>query len=893
MRGLYTTTLALAICLSALGQQPDLLVPVNQLLYDSKYEDVISTVDRTKSLDTDSEILLKLKKTEALILLGRFSQAGEEIISCREKLVQSKSKTLLEGCIVSISGFLELNQGRYDLALQELIKATELLQPYTNSLELAQALSYLGQLYISTGKYKQAEEQLQQTINIRLQKLPEAHELIAASYNDLGLVYSQLDVDKAFEYYEKAFDLYKKIHGDKHPKLAIANTNLGVLHLSEKLYGDAVTYFEAALKIWETIYPQPHPNKALVLMNLGSTYSGMGDTKATLAFYEKAIAMYKSTQGEKHPDVAFANNLLGNVNLNQNAFDEALTFYQTALVSNVSDFNSTDISKNPTIKNFYNGTVLLYSLMYKAEALESRHFGKTLKQSDLELSLSTLQVCDSLINKLRQQATNESDKIAIGSVANEIYADGVRVAFTLSENALSNRKLYRELSFYFAEKSKSAVLLDAISDTNAKSFAGIPNKLLEDEKELKASLALLNQKLAQKPEEKEEKKLREAVFTLNQTYSSFIKNLEKQYPEYFNLKYNSAAPSLKEIQNLISEKTAVLTYFIDEERNKIFTYTITKNSFKITESTRLATFDRYITGLRNSLYYMEPNSFMLVSRSLGKQLIPKLPASIKDLIIIPTGRLSIIPFETLLTGNVKEGQSQQTLPYLIKKYAVRYEFSAGLLLQKKKEAILTQTPSALLCAPVSFNNNLVSLPGTESEVNTIAALFTAKNLTSRVVLNNQANESVIKENSIQDYSVIHLATHGIVDEQNPELSQIYLQPTSTEDGNLYAGEIYNLKLNANLVTLSACETGLGKLSKGEGVIGLSRALVYAGAKNLIVSFWSVSDESTEQFMTDFYTMSLASNMENSSENLRQAKLNMLKGKFSSPFYWAPFILIGY
>jgi CHAT domain-containing protein len=284
---------------------------------------------------------------------------------------------------------------------------------------------------------------------------------------------------------------------------------------------------------------------------------------------------------------------------------------------------------------------------------------------------------------------------------------------------------------------------------------------------------------------------------------------------------------------------------------------------------------------------------MLIARSLGKQLIPKLPSGINDLIIIPTGRLSIIPFETLLTGNAKEGQSTQTLPYLIKKYSVRYEFSAGLLLQKKKESIVTKAPSALLCAPVSFKNNLVSLPGTESEVNTIAELFSAKNLTNRVVLNDQANESVIKENSIQNYTVIHLATHGVVDEQNPELSQIYLQPTSTEDGNLFAGEIYNLNLNANLVTLSACETGLGKLSKGEGVIGLSRALVYAGAKNLIVSFWSVADESTEQFMTDFYKQSLASNMVNSSENLRQAKLNMIKGKFSSPFYWAPFILIGY
>jgi CHAT domain-containing protein len=891
MRSIYIL-LILILCLNAYAQN-DFVKKIDHLLYDSKFEEALKQIEKYTPTDVDTDIDISLRRAEALIRLGNFENALEAIEQSRNKLATSGKKNLQEGNLASISGFLQLNQGRNDLALQYLLKASEILQQFPSSLELAQGLSYLGQLYISTGKYKQAEEQLQQTLTIRLKLLPEAHELIAASYNDLGLVYSQLDVDEAFDYYEKAFDLYQKVHGNNHPKLAIINTNLGVLHLSEKLYGDAITYFEAALKIWETIYPQPHPNKALVLMNLGSTYSGMGDYKTTLTFYKKAIAMYKSTQGDKHPDVSFVNNLLGNVKLVQNNFDEALSFYQNALIANVSDFNSTDINKNPVSRRFYNGTVLLYSLMYKAEALESRHFGKTLKQHDLELSLSTLQVCDSLINTLRQQATNESDKIAIGSIANEIYANGVRIAFILSETALSNRKHYRELSFYFAEKSKSAVLLDAISDTNAKSFSGIPDKLLDEEKEIKASLALLNQKLAQKPDESEEKKLRESVFTLNQTYSTFIKNLEKEYPEYFNLKYNSATPSIADVQKLIPENTAVLTYFIDDKKNKLYTYIITKRNFKALESTYSVNFDRYITGLRNSLYYMEPTTFKRAARNLGKQLIPQLPTAIKDLIIIPTGRLSVIPFETLLTKATKDNQLYETLPYLLKKYSIRYEFSIGLLLQKN-ESITKSKLAALLCAPISFiNEKLSDLPGSESEVNTISQLFEANNLKSKILVNDHATESAIKENSIKEYSVIHLATHGIVDEQNPELSQIYLQATSSDDGNLFAGEIYNLALNADLVTLSACETGLGKVSKGEGVIGLSRALVYAGAKNIIVSFWSVADESTTQLMTDFYKLALSNNTKNWSTSLQKAKLNMLSGEFNTPYYWAPFILIGY
>ncbi|HZX73696.1 MAG TPA: CHAT domain-containing protein, partial [Cyclobacteriaceae bacterium] len=138
------------------------------------------------------------------------------------------------------------------------------------------------------------------------------------------------------------------------------------------------------------------------------------------------------------------------------------------------------------------------------------------------------------------------------------------------------------------------------------------------------------------------------------------------------------------------------------------------------------------------------------------------------------------------------------------------------------------------------------------------------------------------------------ATHGIVDEEDPELSKIFLNSSNKEDGNLFSGEIYNLDLNAEMVVLSACQTGLGKFSKGEGVIGLSRALIYAGAKNIIVSFWSVADESTAELMVDFYKNLLQKKDQNFREALQQAKVNMIKkGNYSAPYYWAPFVMIGF
>ena len=189
----------------------------------------------------------------------------------------------------------------------------------------------------------------------------------------------------------------------------------------------------------------------------------------------------------------------------------------------------------------------------------------------------------------------------------------------------------------------------------------------------------------------------------------------------------------------------------------------------------------------------------------------------------------------------------------------------------------------------------MELPGTESEVKAISQLFSSKNFKSTVLTRQDADEKKIKDGTLKNFSYLHFATHGIVDETNPDLSRIYLHTTSeSEDGNLYSGEIYNMDLNANLVTLSACQTGLGKISKGEGVIGLSRALVYAGSKNIIVSFWSVADQSTESLMKIFYREVLNSPPQNFSHSLREAKLHLINdSKYSSPYFWAPFILIGF
>lgn len=885
----------------ALAQKQGVMDQLNQLLADSRFDAVIALADATPGNTPLLNLEVQNKKVEALVRLGKLDEADNLLETLLTKAKETKNAGKQVAMLQTTKGFLQLNRGRIDLAIEELEAAIQKFDTdnQSRSLEMADALAHLGNVYRTSAKWSQAEEHLLRALAIRQEKLPADHELIAATYNDLGLSYITDNIDKSYQYYTMALTMYEKLHGKEHPKIAIANTNLGYLNQIDKQYGDAINYYNTALAIWEKIYPQPHPNKALVMMNLGQTYSSMGNSATALEFYENALTMYQTAYGKKHPDVTYVLNLIGNEKLAQKKYEEAMQNYQKAIIANLPDLNSEEIEANPTRFNFYNGAQLLNSLMYKAQALETRHLSKTLKIKDLQLALSTLQTSDTLIDKMRQQTTYESDKIALGAVANEIYAAGVRVSHLLSDVSFLHRTHYRELSFYFAEKSKAAVLQEAISDSNAKSFANIPSDLLEEEKSLKSALALVNQKLAQKPTEDEEKYLRETAFELNQAYNDFVAQLERQFPDYFNLKFNSAAPTITQLQNLLDSKTAIISYFIDEgNAPRLYTFLITSKRYEVKDQPLPGDYDKYLSGFRNSMFFSNANVFTVSARNLYRLLIPAgIPSGIHNLVFLPAGRMSVIPFEALLTQPVKEQATFHQLPYLINKFNIRYELSAGLLLQKSQGEKKTGIASAQLMAPVQFpvKDNLSPLPGTETEVKQIQELLQGKQITCNILINQEANETSIKSESLRNYDLIHFATHGIVDEDNPDLSRIFLQNDSeAEDGNLFSGEIYNLHLNANLVTLSACQTGLGKISKGEGVIGLSRALVYAGAKNLVVSFWSVADESTSQLMTTFYQHLITTKETTFAEALRGAKLKMIRQqKYASPFYWAPFVLIGY
>ncbi|MFM7856523.1 MAG: CHAT domain-containing protein [Flammeovirgaceae bacterium] len=868
-----------------------------QLTASSTFEKLMTNGQYAEALQETNEQLARMppsqlvfwqnQKAQLQIILGAYNDAEATLNQIKPVDAFDEATTL------STKGFLQLNKGRFDLAVEALQHSWDKFQSAQrqSTREAAACLSSLSQVYRTLGKQNQALEFENRALQTRLQLFGENSEEVAASYSNLGVIYTLSDLDKALEMHEKAQDVYQKIHGENHPKLAITAVNIGIAHQRLKFYDDAISHFETAKKIWDQIYPNGHPNQAIVLRNLATTYGLLNDEQAALTYYQQALDVYKKAYGHKHPDLASTYNDMGRFHLNNRRYEEALQAYQQALLANAIVYSTTDAKANPSVKeNFYNETVGLFSLHLKSLALEERHYGKTLKLEDLKDALSALYSCDSLIDNIRQHSTDEEDKLALGALANEVYEDGVRIAYTISEMVLTSPK-YLQGAFYFAEKSKSAVLQESIADAQAKLYAGIPPDLLEQEKQLKSNIALLNQKLAQKPDDAEVKKLREDLFTVNGQYQQFVKNLEKNFPNYFNLKFSKSETTVADLQAALAPQAALVSYFLAERGKRVYQFILSQNKFKVTSRALPADYERYLKGLRNSLFHTSPTTFKKATRALAQALVPRVPSGITEVVIIPSGALSTVPFEALPLARVR-GSEFDGVRYLISKLAVSYDFSASLFLQKKKMTKTRMAPSVFLCAPVVFDERqgLATLPGTQKEVASIANLFPQN---ARTVLYEEANESLVKSKELLHYSHLHFATHGVVDEESPASSRIFLSGSPNDDGNLYAGEIYNLNLNAELAVLSACETGLGKISKGEGVIGLSRALIYAGAKNIVVSFWTVADESTAELMTNFYKEVAAHPSQHFSRSLQVAKLKLIEEKtFSDPYHWAPFVLVG-
>ncbi|MEM6699857.1 MAG: CHAT domain-containing protein, partial [Bacteroidota bacterium] len=261
--------------------------------------------------------------------------------------------------------------------------------------------------------------------------------------------------------------------------------------------------------------------------------------------------------------------------------------------------------------------------------------------------------------------------------------------------------------------------------------------------------------------------------------------------------------------------------------------------------------------------------------------------AIQKLLIIPDGMLGYLPFELLLEETTTIQNSFRSLPYLLKEYSIRYEYSVRFLLPSKTD--LDQPLSDLLAFAPNFESNdaYSKLAFNALETTAIQELIGGKTLTG--IDATAANFKSLAE----QYGILHIASHASVRDSAPNFSHLVFTPNKQEDHLLNAYELYGLSLHAQLAVLSACETGTGQLQTGEGIMSLSRAFQYAGCSSIITSLWKAEDQSTYQIMVQLYKMLREG--KDKDEALRQAKLDFLaesEQQYTHPFYWGTFVLIG-
>lgn len=453
-----------------------------------------------------------------------------------------------------------------------------------------------------------------------------------------------------------------------------------------------------------------------------------------------------------------------------------------------------------------------------------------------------------------QRATISTEVSKIGFVGNkeDVYRDTVSL--------LIKMKQYGK-AFVYAERAKARALVDTLAskqtlgNVNSKSKATL----------LMAKLSTTERKIDQSGSAVGSKQRSANRGLLLKTKSSLIST----QPELASL-VTVSAPDLSELQGLLPKNETLIEYYGDN--NNLYAFVLNKRGVEAVKI-KASNISAQVTAFRKALTNPKNENYKRAARNLYMQLIAPLKPHLttRSITIVPHGALHYLPFNALMVND----------KFMLDKYDIRLLPSASVMKFLNKK---TKAPYELLALgnPDTGDRSL-DLPGAQKEAQAIVKGFRR----AKLLIRGNATETAVKTSGGK-YKRLHFASHGIFDAEKPLTSGLLLTKDSSNDGVLTVGELYDLNLNADLVTLSACETALGKVANGDDVVGFTRGFLYAGAKSIVSSLWKVDDAATSQLMQSFY-----GNLKKMDKRsaLRAAQLNTKK-KYTHPYYWAAFQLTG-
>jgi CHAT domain-containing protein len=821
------------------------------------------------ALDPDFGLRSQLIYTSGMFYytLGQFGQAIDEFSS----IFQRKSPSIPLDSIITFNTYTSIgksyfNLGNYDKAIETYREAFAVIPKKSDSYFGAIDYDYyyalnrsqVGEAHFKKGledseSFRQAFPYLYSAARaLRLKKIDGSiKNLVLTNYNRLAAIHQHAqNYDSALHYLQKSLDIQ--------PKNDIEFTKtyvfLGDIYLALKEYEKSLAYYQMRLDRLNVLYPGRHYAKGIADYHIGSVYEARAK------------------------------------------FTEALQYYQEAIIQLSTDFSTKDILSNPSVSHSDINTAheLIQVLSLKARCLKELYYQNE-TSTYLTASVATYDLIVMLIDRMRKEFPSKDFKEFIASKSAALYHDAMDAAYLAHE--ISNDISFVEKAFSYSEKSKSLLLLEATLNLQAKSFSGIPDSLLQRESDLQGSILYLTGEVFKSTDEEDAVKLRRKIASLNTSYEGLVQRLEKNYPEYYNLRHKTAQYSWQQVSSeLLKRDGAFIEYALGKDHT--FAFVIMPGQIVLKKLRHHTDLLATILDLRESLHANDPEMFMRSSHAVYKSLFSEIDSLLKQkaiskVTIVPDGYLHYIPFEILISSKSDLATPYKDLDYLIRDYAIHYQYSVALAFESQVVRKGNSTKGMLGFAPdFSVNESRGSqgqqaLPGSRQELERIAGIFSGTYLSAT-----DATKEKFKELG-PDYQIIHLATHGVLHDQHPGLSKLVFSRGDGGDESLYSYELYNMHLRAELVTLSACNTGFGKLQRGEGLQSLARGFMYAGCPNVMMSLWTAPDQATASLMADFYE-GIKSGLPKD-EALRKAKLQYLEAAdplMANPYLWSSFIFVG-
>lgn len=797
-------------------------------------------------------------------------------------------------------------KGDLHKALEYLYKAQALMENNygPNHPDLAHTYTNIALLHFERGDLGQAITYLNRVLQIRADNFSTNHPLLAKTHHYLSMVLLEKgDLDSAYDELLKAKKTYDQTENYDPKEYAQVLSEFGTYFEKKNNTKLALSYYQKALDLVQQLNQTDPTEIATYLRKIGALYAQQKRKRDALEHLEKSLATFEKAFGKVHPEVGLTLNDLAKAY--EDVPSRSIEYLKKSAMAFGYEPGSFEFQN-------LNAPVSLARTLQNWVDFELNAFEKSgNKQHLLNAQIKSLEAL-ALIKQITSYEAASRQTLLDNFF--KVYELAILTEYYLWQlNGKSSK--YLEQAFGIAEQSNATLLVEALRAVGARHFAGIPDSILQKERELKIDISYLEKSLFQESLKGKDvnaskvKTFYKELFEKKRAYNILKHQMESNYPAYYKLRYEAPTVRIADLQRRILKKGENLISFFTGEEN-LFVFVINKDSTAFLKIAKDFPLETWVEEFCNSIYNFNPadngNEFLIQKfNNIGNELYnlvfhplePYLSGNI--LIIIPSGILGYLPFEALLTKAHDNINNFIGLSYLIKQYQISYNYSATQFFETATKKNFgknkVQFAPSYRSDTLRLNRQSLDLVLYDLKYNREEAAAVNELIGGRIYVDSQATKDAFLQEG-PGARMIHLATHGKANDENGEFSFLAFYPIQNKvnDELLFVKDLYNLELDADLVVLSACETGIGEYQRGEGILSLSRGFLYAGAGSIVTTLWSIDDRASSQILKSFYVNLKTGQPKDKA--LRNAKLAFLK-KFdgslrSHPLFWAAFVPVG-